>query len=121
MFYVYQDTLHQYTTLKVKGNNAKDLANARRTLKEILDGVVLTDGETTVWDTALSSNRRAYMKLKSIAQELHAVIIRDRSMRQLRFCGPPENFQQVARQITDMLREESSSSYEIDLKSHHFS
>jgi hypothetical protein len=41
-------------------------------------------------------------------------------MRQLRFYGPPENFQQVAHEITDMLREESSS-YEIDLKFHQFS
>ncbi|KAH6700676.1 hypothetical protein BKA61DRAFT_705721 [Leptodontidium sp. MPI-SDFR-AT-0119] len=72
-------------------------------------------------DTALSSNGRAYMKLKLIAEELHVVIIRDKSMRQLRFCGPPESFQQVVGQITDMLREESSSSYEIDLKSHQFS
>jgi hypothetical protein len=121
VFRVYQDPLHQYTTLKVEGNNAKDLANARNTLEEILNGVVLKDGEDAVWDIALSSNGRAYMKLKSIAEELHVVIIRDKSMRQLRFCGAPENFQQVARRITDMLREESSSSYEIDLKSHQFS
>jgi IBR domain, a half RING-finger domain len=121
VFRVYQDTLHQYTTLKVEGNNAKDLADARRTLEEILNGVVLTDGENAVWDTALSSNGGAYMKLKSIAEELHVVIIRDKSMRQLRFFGPPEKFQQVVRQITDMLREESSSSYEIDLQSHQFS
>jgi hypothetical protein len=121
VFRVYHDTLHQYTTLKVEGDNAKYLADACKTLDEILNGVVLTDGENAVWDTALSSNGRAYIKLKSIAKELHVVIIRDKSMRQLRFCGPPENFQQVVRQITDMLREESSSSYEIDLQSHQFS
>jgi hypothetical protein len=121
VFRVYQDTVHQYTTLKVEGNNAKDLADARRTLEEILSGVVLKDGENAVWDTALNSNGRAYMKLKSIAEKLHVVIIRDKSMRQLRLCGPPENFQQAIRQITDMLREESSSSYEIYLQSHQFS
>jgi hypothetical protein len=107
--------------LKVEGNNAKDLANAQSTLKEILDRVVLTDGKTTVWNIALSSNGRAYMKLKSIAEEFHVVIIRDKSTRQLRFCGLPEKFQQVVRQITNMLREESSSSYEIDLRSYEFS
>jgi hypothetical protein len=121
VFRIYPDTLHQYTTLKVEGNNVKDLANARNTLEEILNGVVLKDGGNAVWDIALSSNGRAYMKLKSIAEELHVVIIRDKSMRQLRFCGALENFQQVARRITDMLREESSSSYDIDLKSHQFS
>ncbi|KAN0091820.1 hypothetical protein V8E51_017667 [Hyaloscypha variabilis] len=121
VFRVYEDTLHKYTTLKVEGNNAEDLADARRTLEEVLNGVVLKDGENAVWDPALISNGRAYMKLKSIAERLHVVIIRDKPTRQLRFYGDPEKFQQVVRQITDMLREESSSSYEIDLKSHQFS
>ena len=121
VFRVYQDNTHQYTTLKVEGNNTKDLSSARRTLEEILNGVILKDGENAVWDVALSSNGRAYMKLKSIEKKLDVVIIRDKSMRQLRFCGPPEKFQQVVRQITEILREESSSSYEIDLKYHQFS
>jgi hypothetical protein len=121
VFRVYQDNTHQYTTLKVEGNNTKDLSSARRTLEEILNGVVLKDGENAVWDVALSSKGRAYVKLKSIEKKLDVVIIRDKSMRQLRFCGPPEKFQQVVRQITEILREESSSSYEIDLKYHQFS
>lgn len=120
-FHVYPDTLQRFTTLKVEGDNAKDVANARKTLDEILSGVVLTDGENAVWGSALSSNGSAYKKLKSIEKELHVVIIRDKSKRQLQFYGPPEKFQQAVRQITDMLREESSTSYEIDLKPHRFS
>lgn len=121
VFRVYHDTLYQYTTLKVEGNNAKDLASARRTLEEISNGVILMDGENTVWDTALGSNGRAYMSLKNIAKELHVVIIRDKSTRQLRFCGPPEKYLRAVRRITDMLRDESSLSFEVNLSPHRFS
>ncbi|KAF2176024.1 hypothetical protein K469DRAFT_682817 [Zopfia rhizophila CBS 207.26] len=115
-FHVYPDTLQRFTTLKVEGDNTKDVANARKTLHEILSGVVLTDGENAVWGSALSSNGSAYKKLKSIETELHVVIIRDKPKRQLQFYGPPEKFQHAVRQITDMLKEESSTSHEIDLK-----
>jgi hypothetical protein len=120
-FHVYPDTSRRFTTLKVEGGNANDVANARKTLDEISSGVVLTDGESAVWSSALSSNGSAYKKLKSIETELHVVIIREKSKRQLKFYGPPEKFQQAVRQITDMLREESSTSYEIDLQPHQFS
>lgn len=120
-FYVYPDTLQRFTTLKVEGDNVKDVANARKTLDEILSGAVLMDGGNTVWSSALNSNGSAYKKLKLIEKELHVVIIRDKPKRQLRFYGPPEKSQQVVRLITDMLRKESSTSYEIDLKPHRFS
>lgn len=119
-FHVYSDTLQRFTTLKVEGDNGKDVANARKTLDEILSGVVLTDGENAVWGSTLSGNGSAYKKLKSIEKELHAVITRDKSRRQLKFYGPLEKFHQAVHQVTDMLREESSASYEIDLKHHQF-
>ena len=118
-FHVYPGPLH--TTWKIEGNNTKDVANARKTLEEISGGVVLTDGETAVWDSALNSKGSAYRKLKSIEKALGAVIAIDKPKRQLRFHGPPEKFQQAVRQIANMLREESFTSFEIDLNLHQFS
>lgn len=120
-FRVYEDTLRQYTTLKLEGNEVKVLANARKTLEKILDGIVLEKDGTEIWDTALSSNGKTYMNLKAIAEELRVVIIRDKSMRQLRFYGPLETFHEAVRRVSDMLREDSRSSYEIELKPHQFS
>jgi hypothetical protein len=120
-FHVYSDSLQQFTILKVEGNNAKDVANARKTLDEILSGAVIMDGENAVWSSALSSNGNAYKKLKVIEKELNLVLIRDKPKRQIRFYGPPGKFQLAIRQITDMLKEESSTSYEIDLNPHQFS
>jgi hypothetical protein len=120
-FNCYPDSSRRFTTLKLEGESIKDVANARRTLDEITRGVVLTDGGSMVWSPALSNNGSAYMKLKSIEKELDVVIDRAKSKRQLRFYGPPETFQQTVRQISDMLREESSTSYEIDLRSHYLS
>jgi hypothetical protein len=71
--------------------------------------------------TQISSNGSAYKKLKSIENELHVVITRDKSKRQLQFYGPPEKFQQAVHRIIEILREESATSYEIDLKPHQFS
>ena len=119
-FHVYLDTLQRFATLKVEGGNAKDVANARKTLDEILSGVVLMDGGNTVWGSALNNNGSAYKKLKSIEEELHVVIIRDKPKHRLQFYGSPDKFQQVVHQITDMLKEESSMSYEIDLNPHQF-
>ncbi|OAP61190.1 hypothetical protein AYL99_03391 [Fonsecaea erecta] len=118
-FHVYPGTLH--TTLKVEGDNSKSVANARRTLEEISRGVVLEDGGKVIWGSALNSTGRVYKKLKSIERDLQVVIARDKSKHQLRFHGPPEKIQPAVRRITDILREESSTSYEIDLTPHQFS
>ncbi|KIW10438.1 hypothetical protein PV08_11402 [Exophiala spinifera] len=118
-FRVYTGTL--YTTLKVEGDNMQAVANARRTLEEISIGVVLEDGGKVIWDSALNTTGSVYKKLKSLERDLSVVIVRDKSKRQLRFHGPSEKLQLVIRQIADIIRTESSTSYEIDLKPHQFS
>jgi len=120
-FRLYQDTFRQYTTMKVEGTNVKDLADARNKLEDILNGAVLKVDENALWDTALGTNSKEYMKLKSIADEFHIVIIRDKLLRQLRFYGPSEKSQHVIDRITAMLEEKACSSYEIELQPLQFS
>jgi hypothetical protein len=107
--HVYPDTIQRFTTLKIEGSSAQDVANARKTLDLILSGIILTAGGNTVWNPSLSSNRSAYKRLKSIEKELHILIVRDKTKRQLQYYGPPEKLQQAVHQVTDMLREESST------------
>lgn len=109
--HVYPDTIQRFTTLKVEGSSAQDVANARKTLDLILSGIILTVGGNTVWDPSLSSNRSAYKRLKLIEKELDILIIRDKTKRQLQYYGPPEKLQQAVHRVTYMLREESSSNH----------
>jgi len=120
-FHAYPDTSQRFMTLKVEGDNVKDVVSARRTLDEILNGIVLANGGKPVWAPALSSNGSAYRKLKSIEKELKVVMIRDKSNRQLRFYGPHKKSQQVVTRIQDMLKGEFFKSYEIDLEPEKFS
>lgn len=119
-FHVYPDPFQRFTTLKIDGGNTKDVTNARKTLDQILAGVVLMDGASAVWDSALNSNGSAYRRLKSIEKELRVVIIREKSKCQLQFYGPLKMYEQVVRQVLGMLKEDFLKSYEIDLKPHQF-
>ncbi|EXJ91896.1 hypothetical protein A1O3_00446 [Capronia epimyces CBS 606.96] len=110
-FHVYSNPSQGYTMLKVEGDNATEVARARKTLDEISSGIVLTEGERedAVWTSALHNNGSAYQKLKMIEKKLDIVIHRDKSRRQLRFHGPREKFQQAVGQVTEMLKEEERS------------
>lgn len=75
---VYPDTAQLFTTLEVGANSAQDVADARRTLDTILNGIILMAGDSILWDLYLSSNGSAFKRLKSIEKELDALIIRDK-------------------------------------------
>ncbi|KAK5266905.1 hypothetical protein LTR99_006137 [Exophiala xenobiotica] len=117
-FHVYQDASH--STLKVEGSSTKEVARARKILNEISEGVVLTDGGTSVWSSTLDSNGVAYRNLKVVEKELQVVIDRSKSKRQLRFYGPPEKSQQAVHLISAMLEKECQPTYEIDLDRNQF-
>lgn len=120
MLHVYPDTLQPFTTLRVEGIDAKEVAAARRALDDVLNGIILTDGENALWSPAFNINGIAYQKLKGIERELQVVIMRENSKRQLRFYGSAEKIRQVVRRINSMLDNDSSSSYEIGLSSQSF-
>ncbi|KFZ24279.1 hypothetical protein V502_01238, partial [Pseudogymnoascus sp. VKM F-4520 (FW-2644)] len=107
--HIYTDTL--FTTIKVEGSSAQDVANARKTLDLILSGIILTAGDKTVWNPLLSSNGSVYKRLKAIEKELHILIIRDKLKRQLQYYGPRDKLKQAIDQVIDMLRDESSANH----------
>jgi hypothetical protein len=110
--HIYPDTVQRFTTLKVEGSSTQDVANARKTLDQILSGIILTAGDNVVWNPSLSSNGNAYKRLMSIAKELHILIIRNKTQRQLQYYGPIAKLQQTVEQVTDTLREEISMNYD---------
>lgn len=120
-FHTYTDPTWPLTTLRIAGSNAKDVATACRALDEIMSGTILMDGGKALWGPALGSNGIAYQKLLSIAEELGVIIIREKLKQQLRFHGPDSKIRQTVNRISDMVNEQASSSYEIDLNPHQFS
>ena len=45
---VFSDSAQRFRTLKVEGSSAQDVGNARRTLDQILTGIILMAGDTIV-------------------------------------------------------------------------
>jgi hypothetical protein len=117
---VYQDTLKPFTTLRVEGEDAKDVAVAQRKLDSVLEGIILKDGANPIWDPALASNGDAHAKLKSIEKNLGVVLNRDKFNHQIRFYGPSEKEQQALRQVADMLKQEFATALEINLNPSQF-
>lgn len=122
-FNVYRNTdpLQRFTTLKIEGEQAKEVANATNTLEEILAGKTVKDGDATVWSTALASNGATYQKLKQIQQEHGVVVIRNKAKRQLKFFGPPDKYQQIQRTLIELIRTKSAAVHIIQLEPHKFS
>jgi hypothetical protein len=117
---VYQDTLKPFTTLRVEGEDAKEVAVAQRKLDSVLEGIILKDGANPVWDPALASNGDAHAKLKSIEKNLGVVLNRDKFNHQIRFYGPSAKEHQALLQVIDMLKQESATALEINLNPSQF-
>ncbi|KAF2866596.1 hypothetical protein BDV95DRAFT_598843 [Massariosphaeria phaeospora] len=117
-FRVYPDARQQFTSLKVEGANAKDVAAARKELDQILSGEIITDGGRALWSPAFSTNGNAWRKLKAIEAELKVIVVRSKSKRQLRFHGSPEKLQQAVSRIVELLKEEPTTVHAIDLPPH---
>ena len=121
-FKVYRNTdaLQRFTTLKIEGEQAKDVANAANTLEDILTGQTVTDGHEPVWGTAFTGNGDTYQKLKQIEQQHGVVIVRDKAKKQLKFLGPPDKYHQVQRTIIELIRTELTAVQTIRLNAHEF-
>jgi hypothetical protein len=121
VFNIYPDPSRRFVTLKLEGEVAKDVATARKTLDNVLDGEVLSNGQNDVWDSALCSNGVAYRRLKAAQEALGVIIVRDKTKRQLRYYGPAKMYQQCTCGVIDMLKETSIVSQDIHLNPVQFS
>ena len=116
-FKVYRnsDSLKPFTTLKLQGDQARDLAEAANRLEDLLTGDVLTDGDSKLWDDALATNGHAYQLLKRIEQQNGVKIERKRARECLVFIGPRSKYQRVQTAVKDLIDAEKTSSRAIEL------
>jgi hypothetical protein len=120
--HVYGDEWKPFKTLKIDGDNATEVANARKTLEYLLREVILTSEGKDIWSPALARKGVASTKLQAIEKDLQIVIIRDKTKRQLRCQGSEAKFDEVVRRVLDILQsKESYETFKIELEADEFS
>lgn len=100
-----------FTTVKIEGEHAKDVAAAKRELEIIFAGEVAKNGEDVLWAQALTNNNGlSHQSLKEVEQRLGVFILRDKQKRQLRVYGPESKCQEATRQLVELFKNDSSLS-----------
>ncbi|UPK92323.1 hypothetical protein LCI18_003258 [Fusarium solani-melongenae] len=103
-----------YLTLQLIGNDRESMANAKHELELILAGEVLSQGGKSIWHPSFNNGGDAYESLKTIEEELDAVIIRDGWLSQFRVFGA-EGRQTLAEKALDQATKNMVSSHLIPL------
>ena len=120
--HVYEDAINRLITLKIDGEDEKAVSNARKSINEILSGIVLQGENGPIWAPSLQTNGTLFKKLREFETKLGVIIQRDKSKRQLRCYGSPEACIKARCDIVTMLKDESSTrNFEIPLKVPQFS
>ena len=102
----------QFTTLKLEGEQAKEVADAANTLEAILEGKTIEDGGKAVWCESLRKNGDVYQKVKKIPKHLGVLVIRDKSKRRLKFFGPHQLYDQVRQLLVAIVDAEATAGKE---------
>lgn len=104
-----------FRVLKIEGGVAKDVATAKKTLEDILDGEVVTNEDGAVWVPSFGANGRVYQRLKQLERDLGIVIVRDKRRSQLRLLGPPSRRADARAAIIDLAKADASAMFMIEL------
>ncbi|KAI1767212.1 hypothetical protein GGR53DRAFT_518618 [Hypoxylon sp. FL1150] len=108
-----------YRVLKIEGDVATDVAEAKNTIADIIAGKVAKDGPTVLWHPSLRGNGTLPEKFRQLQQQIGVLIIRDKTKSQLRLYGAPNKCEEVQAAISGILKDQTSeiSSIHLDEKS----
>ncbi|KAB8302354.1 hypothetical protein EYC80_005783 [Monilinia laxa] len=110
----------QYRILKIEGEESEDVAFAKETLNEILEGVTVMSEGKPLWTPSLVSNGAIFQRLKIIQGEQGVIILRNRKKQELKLYGSGERCKEVELIITYMINTESHDIHIIELKPENF-
>ncbi|RAL63494.1 hypothetical protein DID88_003914 [Monilinia fructigena] len=110
----------QYRILKIEGEESEDVAFAKETLNEILEGITVMSEGKPLWAPSLVSNGAIFQKLKIIQGEQGVIILRNRRKQELKLYGSGERCKEVELIITYMINNESHAVHIIELKPEDF-
>lgn len=110
-----------YRVLKIEGDVAADVAEAKNTIAGIVAGKVARDGSSILWHPSLRGNGIIHEKFRQLQQQTGVLIIRDKTKSQLRLYGALNKCEEVETAISKILKDQKSETLNIDLDEKSFS
>lgn len=110
-----------YRVLKIEGEGATNVAEAKNTITNIMSGMVAKEGSSVLWHQALRSNGTLLHRLRELGNQTGVVIVRNRVKSQLRLYGSRKNCESCQIEIAGLLTDDRSEHFNIDLGTNKFS
>ncbi|KAI1459626.1 hypothetical protein F4805DRAFT_48202 [Annulohypoxylon moriforme] len=104
-----------YRVLKIEGEAAKEVAEAKNAITGILSGIAAKEGSSLLWHPALCRDGPLFQQLKLLGSQLGIVIIRNKVKSQLRLYGSRSKCEKAQAEIADLLNDEQSKPFNINL------
>ncbi|XXH01055.1 hypothetical protein Hte_007406 [Hypoxylon texense] len=104
-----------YLVLKIEGEVAANVAEAKNTIADIIAGKVAKDGSTVLWHPSLRGNGFLHEKLRQLQQQTGVLIIRNKTKSQLRLYGAPDKCEGVQTTIAEILKDQKAETWNVDL------
>ncbi|KAI8944623.1 hypothetical protein F4801DRAFT_585238 [Xylaria longipes] len=109
-----------YRTLKIEGEDDKNVAEAKNVISIILTGIVAKEGASNLWQSSLRGNGETTGKITQLQRQTGVVILRNKAKSQIRLFGPPKKCEEVQAQISEILKNQRSKDFPIELDEEKF-
>ena len=113
------DSTQPYTAMKMSGQDAKQVAQAKSLLLEILNGFIIMKGDVPVWSRSFS-DPATLGRFKQLEADFGVVIFRDRRRSLVRVYGPSTSRALVEKAIADMGASPLATTHTIELNPDQF-
>lgn len=104
-----------YRTLKIEGEDGKNVAEAKNVISSILGGIVAKEGSLSLWQSSLRGNGELFKKLAQLQRQTGVIIVRNKAKSQLRLFGQPSKCEEVRAAISNIIRTTRSNDFAIEL------
>ncbi|KAI1302521.1 hypothetical protein F5Y03DRAFT_361785 [Xylaria venustula] len=104
-----------YRTVKIEGEDGKNVAEAKKVISSILAGTVAKNGSSSLWQPSLRSKGETSDKLAQLQRQTGVVILPNKAKAEIRLFGPPKQCIDVQARLCEILKDEASNSYPIEL------
>ncbi|KAI3336244.1 hypothetical protein F4824DRAFT_462666 [Ustulina deusta] len=104
-----------YRTVKIEGEESKTVAEAKKVISGILAGTIAKDGMSNLWQPSLRGNGETFGKLAQLQRQTGVVILPNKAKAELRLFGPPKRCEEVQARISEILKDQRSKDFAIDL------
>ncbi|KAI0012023.1 hypothetical protein F4779DRAFT_570077 [Xylariaceae sp. FL0662B] len=110
-----------YRVLKLEGEGAQEVVEAKNTIIKILSGMIAKDGSSVLWHPALRVDGALFEKLKEFEQKFGISVFRNKAKSQLQLYGSPTKCEEGQEAIIKLLKDDGSKHFNIDLDADGFS